>query len=314
MLLRSAAERLDAVCQLMGTGNGERGIPRSLLRLPFMDGGDVYEFGVGRYATGLRQLADLFNNTGARLWGFDTFAGIPAEEEGVTNIAAFAAGEMAPSESVAETVRRFERDIPTATMVPGPFNETLSSPRLARDRRMRPATLVDLDADLYSSTRDALRWLLRSGLLVRGTVVAYDDFYDISCVAADGSEAYANHGEARAHFEFASEHRVAFRCVCGACSTANLHTGGKLRAYLVVDSIGGRADSGVTLSAADHRRLVRTHPYCAKLRARNQQGVFHGGKLNRSTTPVRPVYPTTRVPVPVPVPVPGPVPRAGAGK
>ena len=40
---------------------------------------------------------------------------------------------------------------------------------------MKPAFLLDIDCDLYSSTRHALEFMLAAGLLVPGTFVYYDD-------------------------------------------------------------------------------------------------------------------------------------------
>eukprot|EP00966_Prymnesium_polylepis_P336814 7391763-Prymnesium_polylepis.1 len=64
-------------------------------------------------------------------------------------------------------------------LVKGFFNETLSTgAELARRRGMRPALLVDIDADLYTSARQALEFLLDAGLLVPGSFIHYDDFSD----------------------------------------------------------------------------------------------------------------------------------------
>ena len=41
---------------------------------------------------------------------------------------------------------------------------------------VQPALLVDIDCDLYVSAIDALRWMLRSQLLVAGSLVRYDDW------------------------------------------------------------------------------------------------------------------------------------------
>ena len=53
--------------------------------------------------------------------------------------------------------------------------------------------LVDLDCDLYSSTMDALSWLMRHRLLVPTTIVRYDDWGN---TAAAGSPQAAAHAHA----------------------------------------------------------------------------------------------------------------------
>ena len=45
-----------------------------------------------------------------------------------------------------------------------------------RLRRIQPAMLVDLDCDLYESTMQAMEFLLEERLLVRGSIVYFDDW------------------------------------------------------------------------------------------------------------------------------------------
>ena len=59
--------------------------------------------------------------------------------------------------------------------IKGFFNESLT-PTLAARRGMKPALYVDIDADLYSSSLQALEWLFRMGLIVPGTIIGYDDW------------------------------------------------------------------------------------------------------------------------------------------
>ena len=61
------------------------------------------------------------------------------------------------------------------TQIAGFFNETCTRSMLSR-HPFQPALLVDMDADLYVSTYDALQWMLRAELLVPGTFVRYDDW------------------------------------------------------------------------------------------------------------------------------------------
>jgi hypothetical protein len=109
--------------------------------------------------------------------------------------------------------------------------------------------------------RDALAWMFASGLLVPGTVLGYDDFYDIACVA--NSASFDRYGEARAHAEFAAKHQVRFRCLCGAYSARGLRQSqsSNLRPYFVIESIG-RGSTGVELSQDEVASLVmKKHPY-----------------------------------------------------
>ena len=64
---------------------------------------------------------------------------------------------------------------PNATLIRGYYNESLTDALMLR-QRFQPALLVDLDCDLYVSTMDAFRWLLRHHLLVPTSIVRYDDW------------------------------------------------------------------------------------------------------------------------------------------
>ena len=82
-------------------------------------------------------------------------------------------------------------------LVPGYFNESLRAAALAR--AARPALYVDVNVDLYLSAKQALAFLAENRLLVPGTLVAYDDFFDT---------AWLVDGETQAHAEIAAEYKV----------------------------------------------------------------------------------------------------------
>ena len=67
-------------------------------------------------------------------------------------------------------------------LVAGFYNVSLTT---SIARRARPAHYVDINCDLFVSTRGALAWLLSNGLLVVGSLVGYDDCIAIRCRALD---------------------------------------------------------------------------------------------------------------------------------
>lgn len=87
--------------------------------------------------------------------------------------------------------------------MPGFFNESL--PAQPHHGRFAPALYVDLDADLYLSTYQALDWLLERGIVVNGTILGYDDFNQGIEARAPRRGAMAKRhwveGAARAHRE-----------------------------------------------------------------------------------------------------------------
>lgn len=150
--------------------------------------GDYYEFGVYRgnslVASWLsyrhfrrhfqRSMALPFQRSRAvleflderpRFYGFDTFAGMPVNDEGCD---ALAGGTfLAQRQEALSLCRAAGLTAPDLVLVPGLFADN------ARAVGQRQAAIVHLDCDLYASTRDALG--LIEGRLVQGSVLLCDD-------------------------------------------------------------------------------------------------------------------------------------------
>ena len=77
------------------------------------------------------------------------------------------------------------------------------------------ALYVDVDCDIYTSTRDALGWMYRHRKIAKGTVLGYDDW---------GGGHYGGrwYGEARAHQELTSEYRVTLKPVAPRISNSGV--------------------------------------------------------------------------------------------
>lgn len=164
--------------------------------------GDIYQFGVFT-GGGLKAWVDAmpaFNMSFPRhLWGFDSFVGMPHEPSNMLKQQhrqdpAWQAGGLSASEKLqtfdwpilnAELIRNIGYDASMTHLIKGFYNESLAGgAELARRYGMRPALIVDIDCDLYSSTKQALEFMLGAGLLVPGSFVSYDDISDKEFVAA----------------------------------------------------------------------------------------------------------------------------------
>lgn len=164
---------------------------------------DIYQFGVfgGKSVKQMLFAANCSKTPVHTFWGFDSFQGLPDEDKsnftgGVDK--KYGAGKYSSSAALKLTGKalfdRIERYIgfdQRVRWVKGFYNESLTRD-LARQRGMRPASYVDIDADLYTSSAQALEWLVASGLIVAGTVIGYDDW---------SFSDQANGGEKRAHEE-----------------------------------------------------------------------------------------------------------------
>ena len=155
---------------------------------------DIYQFGV-LTGGGMKAWIDAFPTYfgepfSGELWGFDSFEGMPEEDAALRydrhkNDPAWLAGGLNAAEHLnltswpalrAKLVQNIGH-LPAQThLIRGFFNDSLRGGRgFANELGMRPAFLVDIDADLYTSTREALCFLLDAGILVPGTFVYYDD-------------------------------------------------------------------------------------------------------------------------------------------
>lgn len=141
-----------------------------------------------------------------RFYGFDTFAGMPANAEGEDSLATgsfVAAQAEAQARCAAAGLRA-----PDLQLVPGLFADNADAVGSV------PAAIVNLDCDLYASARDAL--VLIAPRLVQGSVLLCDDY--------DLFQANRGRGERRALQECADRTGIEFEpwFAYGAASRAFL--------------------------------------------------------------------------------------------
>lgn len=139
--------------------------------------GDYYEFGLFRggtfLATGL--LLDEMGLADTRMYGFDSFKGLPPAE-GVDAVdTRFFEGQFACSrEEVEKNLAAHGMDMARSVLVEGFYEDSLTA-ALHTEHPFRPASVVLLDCDYYSSTKVAMDWLER--YLRPGTVLLFDDWF-----------------------------------------------------------------------------------------------------------------------------------------
>eukprot|EP00929_Paragymnodinium_shiwhaense_P071073 TRINITY_DN36105_c0_g1_i1.p1 TRINITY_DN36105_c0_g1~~TRINITY_DN36105_c0_g1_i1.p1 ORF type:complete len:391 (+),score=9.16 TRINITY_DN36105_c0_g1_i1:161-1333(+) len=196
-------------------------VSRLLGRRPFEgpDAGELYQFGVASGLT-MREHRAAFPH--AKLWGFDSFRGLPAEHGGLFRKDNWVPGRFAHS---VDTIPAFVEALGPpgfgeVEFVAGYYSDSLTKELVAK-RRIRPAELVDVDVDLYSSTLQLMDWLFQNKLARVGTVFYYDDWTGgwcaTSCKEKGARLSLAEIGEARAHIEIAAKHGVSFHCIAGIC-------------------------------------------------------------------------------------------------
>ena len=272
-----ALARHDTLCRSLRTV--EKGVGSVSGLLPFnanrlLLDGDVYQFGVFE-GSSLARLVRIYDDPRTRLWGFDTFSGLPSEEPNQTTTVTwkpgtFDVGGTASVPRIAQQIGLRGR----GELLAGLFSDTLT-PYLAMAKGMRPAVYVDVDADLYVSSRQALDWLFMQRLAVPGTVVGYDDFWVLPCIHGDPHP--LEHGEGKAHAEVAEKYGVHFRCICGPCALRNGGSWG-WRTYFLVEAVGVAPVTGVTIDAD---AFLRESAVCHRSRRKSAAA----GDRNGTTLP-----------------------------
>ena len=264
-------------------------------------GGHVYQFGVGS-GTSIRTLDQIiqcalkdeascpallgsmipnWQATPLTWFAFDSFDGLPPND-------GLPLGNVSSSPEMNEwSVGAYAFD-PRDSLrrqfgsamhpVAGFFSDSLLD-ELPSELRMRPATYVDIDVDLYGSSKLVLDFMLRHRLVVTGTLIGYDDVWVLPCVGGGESMSPLQVGEGRAHAEAAAKYDVEFECVAGPCAVSSggrrahhvdLHryqgsSGGMIFA---VRSIGkGRATHGFSMTPAQVDEWKREWPWCARTRS-----------------------------------------------
>lgn len=184
-----------------------RGIARHMRsrrgQSPATEGTSLYEFGVYT-GGGLRSWLRFMHKEGVQfsgpVWGFDSFEGMPhedgrfktairrrdrgwlegglnaAEQMGIANWETMCRTVISNIANGGEGGRALLLPMEQLHMVRGFYNESLAGGRkFAAQCRMMPALLVDLDCDLYTSSEQALRFVLEADILVPGSYIYMDD-------------------------------------------------------------------------------------------------------------------------------------------
>jgi len=204
-----------------------------LKRVRYSEYTDVYEFGVytGNSVNWINQSLAAAGKPVRKIFGFDSFCGLPKEADEEKELSdsrefqwkledefQWKSGDFNSQEhfgvtgveEVMSSLRAFvEPTFENGTvleLIPGYFSDSLTDD-IVEKYDMRPACYVDLDADLYSSTMEALDFLIRNELIQRNTVLGYDDWG-----GTPGWQTMED-GASKAHVEIADKYNVDFQLI-----------------------------------------------------------------------------------------------------
>lgn len=160
--------------------------------------GAYLEFGVynGTSLVCMHRALEAMGLHQVRLFGFDSFQGFPptaAVEDG----GRWQPGRCHSTQEFTSAVLHYEGVDPSRVrLVPGWFSETLNE-QTARDLQIDKASVIMIDCDLYSSTRDALEFC--APLIQDEALILFDEW---DARSLEGK----NMGERRAFTEFLRRH------------------------------------------------------------------------------------------------------------
>jgi hypothetical protein len=160
--------------------------------------GDYYEFGLFRGYTFLQAWnhAKALGLNEVNFYGFDSFEGLPAAE-GIDQVdGRFFEGQFACSrEEVEKNLASEGVDLSKVSLVEGYYENSLTEELYTRFP-FKPAAVVLLDCDYYSSTVTALGWM--EPYIQVGTVLLFDDWFSYG----ESNEL----GQQKAYQEFLDRH------------------------------------------------------------------------------------------------------------
>ncbi len=147
-----------------------------LTRTSVAELGDCLEFGVGSGST-LAVMYDLLQNRGAchtRMFGFDSFEGLPAEADQEDDRLWFE-GKFACPEAVTRAALA-KRGLPSSRIIlqKGWFRETLTDDLIA-DHELNKASVVMIASTLYSSAKTALEFC--KNLFADDALIIFDCYF-----------------------------------------------------------------------------------------------------------------------------------------
>lgn len=148
--------------------------------------GDYVEFGVWKGVSLLRamQLNQRWQQrTGRRhiefFVGFDSFEGLPTLQRAdeLTGYKVFYEGQFSDTSLEGVSATLVDNGFPADSfaLVPGFYEESLTDPAKVGKFSERPAAVVHIDCDLYSSALDCLDYA--GNVLQDGAVLLFDDWY-----------------------------------------------------------------------------------------------------------------------------------------
>lgn len=201
---------------------------RDLIQYKRSDLDHIYQFGIylGESLIELKEMYGTSVGGTQKFWAFDSFCGTPnVVQEGQWEPHSFSAQRdtesVSPDQAAMKIIAKLkphfngissyyldrylsEDEDNELSIFSGFYSESLKD-EIAKE--MKPAFYVDVDCDLYSSTVEALDFMFRNKLIVKGSLIGFDDY--------GGTEKWktCEDGESRAFAEMIIKYNINTRCI-----------------------------------------------------------------------------------------------------
>lgn len=176
---------------------------------------DIYEFGIytGGSMMYIEQQLYKHNLKPNCVYGFDSFEGLPEEQNNLPlqncwKKGGFDSREYFKKDNAKDAMNFIKDKLKTNTnnlsldiqtiLVGGFFQNTLDK-YLVKNYNLKPACLIDIDVDLYISTKQIFTFMFENRLIEKNTVIIYDDW---------GGVPEFTGGESLAHKEIMEKYNV----------------------------------------------------------------------------------------------------------
>lgn len=167
--------------------------------------GDFYQFGVFT-GTSMKVIIHYLHDRINKSFGFDSFEGLPQENNDKFNNRHWVKGFCNVQNKIQGDIKQqildfisFDKKIQNkVNLIEGWFNKTLTKENIEK-YQMAPASIIDIDCDIYTSTYEALEFMFTNKLVQIGTLILYDDW---------GGTLEWKGGESRAHKELTEKYGI----------------------------------------------------------------------------------------------------------
>lgn len=174
---------------------------------------DLYEFGVMTGGSLLEILSTC--HCPRKVFGFDSFEGLPPEPNDPFNSLEWTPGMFSsdkyfnttPDNAMKMVQDRISVCHSDIILIKGFYCDSLKDDIVLR-HDMKPAQLVNIDVDIYTSCYEALDFMCRNNLVVPGTIIRYDDWGGSLMNAPEFMT-----GESRAHKEILEKYSLTATCL-----------------------------------------------------------------------------------------------------